>query len=85
MTNQQDLVLRDVINSVQQRPQFDATGRETQVVVVAYTTPSGFTGTETMPLAEWEDPVQRFERMMNAVVRLEGPFWKGAEEAAEKE
>lgn len=80
MANQQDLALRKIITSVVQRPKFDPTGQSTQIVVVAFRTPSGFTGAETMPLSEWQDPERRFERMMDAVIALEGPFWDtGAE------
>lgn len=76
MANETDLALRDIIQSVQQRPQFDATGRETQVVVVAFTTPHGFTGTLTMPLADWKNSERRADLIFQAVVDLEGPFWE---------
>lgn len=83
MANQQDLLLRDVIESVTQRPQFDAMGRETQVVVVAFVTPHGFSGTVTMPLSEWKNPEKRFEKIVQAVIDLEGPFWEEGETPSE--
>lgn len=83
MASQQDEILRGVIESVVQRPKFDATGRRKEVVVVSFTTPHEFTGTVTMPLSEWTDPDTRFKRVFEAVVDLEGPFWNPAEVAEE--
>lgn len=76
MASKSDLALRDIIQSVTQRPQFDAMGRETQVVVVAFTTPHDFTGTVTIPLADWKDPDRRADLIFQAVIDLEGPFWE---------
>uniref|UniRef100_A0A6M3IIX7 Uncharacterized protein n=2 Tax=viral metagenome TaxID=1070528 RepID=A0A6M3IIX7_9ZZZZ len=85
MASQQDLVLRDVIQSVTQRPQFDAMGRETQVVVVAFTTPHNFSGTLTMPLTDWKDPARRADLVFQAVIDLEGPFWEAGLETESEE
>ena len=84
MANQGDMLLRDMIQSVQQRPQFDAMGNETQVVVVSFITPSGFTGTTTLPLSQWKDPRQRFDHVAGAVKDLEGPFWDMSEAVEER-
>ncbi len=80
MVEQRDLVLQGLITSVVQRPKFNGTGRSTQVVVVAFTTPHDFTGTVTMTLAEWKDPDTRADKIFQAVADLEGPFWTGGGE-----
>lgn len=82
MANKTDLALQDIIDSVQQRPQFDAMGRETQVVVIAFTTPHNFSGQLTIPLATWTDPEKRADAVFQAVVDLEGPFWDAGEKPA---
>lgn len=84
MADQQDLILRDIIDNVLQRPQFDATGRPKQVVVVSFTTPHGFTGQVTIPLNDWKDPETRFRKVTEAVVDLEGPFWETGPETPEE-
>lgn len=80
MASEIDSILRDLIDSVTQRPQFSARGRPTQVVMVDFHTPHGFTGTVTMSLEDWKDSGVRSQKVMQAVVDLEGPFWD-AEEA----
>lgn len=75
MASEIDLMLRELIDSVAQRPRFDRSGRAKQMVQVAFTTPHDFQGTVEMPLADWNDPETRAKKVMQAVIDLEGPFW----------
>lgn len=73
-------VLRDLINNVTQRPEWDQqTGKEQQMVIAYFTTPHGFDGQEKMTKAEWTDPETRNQKLMQAIIDLEGPFWESGE------
>ena len=84
MTNKANLILRDLITNVVQRPEWDQAGVEKQMVIAYFTTPSGFTGSEKMSKADWTNEEIRNDKLFQAIADLEGPFWERPEESKKK-
>lgn len=80
MANDANNVLRRLVTNVQQRPEWDQSGTERQVVIAYFQTPSGFTGQVKMPLSDWTNEQVRNDKLFQAIADLEGPFWDEGEQ-----
>jgi hypothetical protein len=79
MANEANNILREFVTQVQQRPEWDQSGREHQMVTAYFTTPHGFDGQVKMSLADWKDEATRNQKLFEAIAVLEGPFWEAPE------
>ena len=84
MTNKANLILRDLITSVKQTPEWGTDMKERQMVTAYFTTPSGFDGQVKMTLSDWTNEEVRNDKVFQAIADLEGPFWEVPEESKKK-
>ena len=81
MTNKANLILRDLITSVKQTPEWGTDMKERLMVTAYFTTPSGFDGQVKMPLSDWTNEEVRNDKVFQAIADLEGPFWETGKES----
>ena len=84
MTNKANLILRDLITSVKQTPEWGPDMKERMMVTAYFVTPSGFDGQVKMPLSDWTNEEVRNDKVFQAIADLEGPFWEVPEESKKK-
>ena len=80
MASKANLILRDLITSVKQTPEWGDDLVERQMVTAYFETPSGFRGQKKMTLSDWTNEEVRNDLLFQAIADLEGPFWEVPEE-----
>ena len=80
MASEANLILRELITSLRQTPEWGPDMVERQMVTAYFTTPSGFNGQVKMPMTDWTDEEIRNGKLFQAIADLEGMFWEVPEE-----